>query len=230
MADSDNSMSLSFVIRRRLLAGTAIATLAGLFQNKARTTELLGGGGDRDPAVSLWEAWKAAARRTEALCRKQQRLETELIRDVGLPRVTIRLPGNCEKVTIVSPDEIEDIYGSDPKTAELRAQAEADLAAHLALWDAAAEKTGYAAAKQEEEEAGDREQDLVDALTATPATSLAGIAAKLDVVLHEGEAWEECTEFPWPHIRSALFDLVRVGQAMEPDVVMPGSDRRQAGR
>ena len=40
------------------------------------------------------------------------------------------------------------------------------------------------------------------------------------------ESWEGCTEFPWPHIRSALCDLVRIGQAMEPDVVMPGSDRQ----
>ncbi|MGY2987209.1 hypothetical protein [Bradyrhizobium sp. USDA 4508] len=232
MADSDNSMSLHFVTRRRLLAGTAVAApaLAGPFQCKARGAELRDHRCGPDPALSLWGEWKAAALRTEELCRRQQRLETELIQAVGFPKATIRLPGNGEKVTVFSPHAIEDIYGSDPKMADLLAEAETDLAAHQARWDAADEKIGYAAAKQEEEEAGDRKQDLVDALTATQATSLAGIAGKLDVVLHEGETWEECTEFPWPHIRSALCDLVRIGQAMEPDVVMPGSERRQAGR
>lgn len=136
------------------------------------------------------------------------------------------MPDNGEKVTVFSLDAIEDIYGSDPKMTNLRAEAEAGLAAHQPLWDAADEKIGYGAAKQEEEEAGDRERDLVDALADTQATSLAGIAGKLDVILHEGESWEGCTEFPWPHIRSALCDLVRIGQAMEPDVVMPGSDRQ----
>jgi len=226
MADSDNSMSLPVVTRRRLLAGTAVATLVRPFQSKAQTAELRDGRGGPDPALSLWEEWKAAALRTETLCRKQQRLETELVRDVGFPRATIHLSGNGEKVAIFSLDAIKDIYGSDPKMADLRAEAEAELAAHQALWDAADEKIGYAAAKQEEEEAGNSEQGLVDALISTRATSLAGIAGKLNVVLHEGEGWQECTEFPWPHIRSALCDLVRIGQAMEPDVVMPGSDRQ----
>jgi hypothetical protein len=188
------------------------------FQGRAQEGQLL--------AVSLWEEWKAAALRTETHCRKQQRFETELVRNVGFPKVTTRLPDNGEKVTVFSLDAIEDIYGSDPKSANLRAEAEAELAAHQVLWNAADEKLGYAAAKQEEEEAGNREQNLVDALTDTRATSLAGLAGKLDVILHEGESWEECTEFPWPHIRSALCDLVRIGQAVEPDVFLPGSDRQ----
>jgi hypothetical protein len=125
-------------------------------------------------------------------------------------------------VTIFSLDAIEDIYGSDPKMADLRAEAEAELAADQSLWNAADENIGYVAAKREEEEAGDSEQGLVDALISTRATSLAGIAGKLDVILHEGESWEECTQFPWPHIRSALCDLVRIGQTVELDVVMPG--------
>jgi hypothetical protein len=226
MADSDDSASLSFVTRRSLLAGTAMATLAWPFQSNARASEPRGGRGAPDPMLLLWDEWKAAALKTETLCRKQQRLETQLVQDIGFPQVTLRLSDNGEKVTVFSPDAIEDIYGSDPKMADLRAEAEAELAVHQALWDAADEKIGYAAAKREEEEAGDREQDLVDALTATPATSLAGIAGKLDVVLHEGQSCEECAEFPWPHIRSALCDLVRIGQVMEPGVFMPGSDRK----
>jgi len=62
-----------------------------------------------------------------------------------------------------------------------------------------------------EREAGDRASDLLDAMAATPATSLAGVAAKLDAVLREGKVLEDGSEFPWPQIRSALDDLARIG-------------------
>lgn len=51
-------------------------------------------------------------------------------------------------------------------------------------------------------------------------TTLAGVAGKLDAVLREGEAWEECSEFPWPQIRSALNDLVRIAQQMSAGTVL----------
>ncbi|MER8533344.1 hypothetical protein [Mesorhizobium sp. M0220] len=91
---------------------------------------------------------------------------------------------------------------------------EADFAAHQARWDAAAEEAGYTAALRAEREAGERAQDLLEAFSTTPATTLAGVAGKLDAVLREGEASEECSEFPWPQIRSALSDLVRIAQQM----------------
>lgn len=58
------------------------------------------------------------------------------------------------------------------------------------------EETGYTAALRAEREAGDRAQDLLEAFSTTPATTLAGVAGKLDAVLREGEAWEEGSEFP----------------------------------
>ena len=56
------------------------------------------------------------------------------------------------------------------------------------------------------------EQELVDALTATPATTLGGVAGKLDVVMREGEYFGDCTDFPWPLVRSALDDIVRIAR------------------
>jgi hypothetical protein len=50
---------------------------------------------------------------------------------------------------------------------------------------------------------------------------LVGIASK-------GERWEDCSDFPWPPIRSALVDLVRIGQAMQPGTFIAGSDRNGA--
>lgn len=225
MADSDHSMSLSFVTRRRLLMGTAVATLAWPFDGSAQPIETHADHKSPDPALLAWQKWKTAALRTEALCHKQQRLETQLVREIGFPQTTLRLPGSVETLEIFSEETIEEICGSAPDMANLRARAEAELAAHQARWDVVDEQIGYSATKQAEVEAGEREQELVEALTATPATSLAGIAGKLDMIFHEGAIWEDDTEFPQPQIRSALRDLIRIAQAIEPNVVMPGSDR-----
>lgn len=130
-------------------------------------------------------------------------------------------------MTVFSLDAIEEIFGSDPEMANARAEAEAEFAANEARWHAADQETGYSAAKRAAKEAGDRERDLVEALTATQAISLAGLGAKLDAILHEGESWEDSTDFPWPQIRSALADLVCIGRAMRPDAFMPGSDRKR---
>jgi hypothetical protein len=43
-------------------------------------------------------------------------------------------------------------------------------------------------------------------------TVLDARAAKLDAVLVEGEWCEDCPEFPWPQIRGALADLIRIGR------------------
>ncbi|MBG0810434.1 hypothetical protein IY145_13750 [Methylosinus sp. H3A] len=55
-------------------------------------------------------------------------------------------------------------------------------------------------------------KELADALAATPASSVEGVAAKLHAVLREGEWCENCPEFPWPQVRSALIDLIRIGR------------------
>lgn len=225
MADSDHSTTSSFVTRRRMLAGTALATLAWPFQAKAQPIETRTSQNNADPALLAWQEWKTAALRTEALCHKQQRLETQLAREIGFPRTTLRLPGGGETLEFFSPEDIDDICGSALDMADLSAKAKAELAAHQARWDVVDAQIGYSATKQAEVEAGEREQELVEALTATPATSLAGIAGKLDMIFHEGTIWEDDTEFPQPQVRSALRDLIRLAQALEPDVVMPGSDR-----
>ena len=225
MADSDHSTSLSFVTRRRLLMGTAVATLAWPIQGEAQAEEALAECNAPDPALLAWQQWKTVALRTEALCHKQQRLETKLVREIGFPRTTLRLPGSGETLEFFSPEDIEAICGSAPDTADLCAKAKGELAEHQARWDVIDEQIGYSATKQAEVEASEREQELVEALTTTPAISLAGIAGKLDMIFHEGTIWEDDTEFPQPQIRSALRDLIRLGQALEPDVVMPGSDR-----
>ncbi|MER8563049.1 hypothetical protein [Mesorhizobium sp. M0578] len=216
MADSDNTTTLPFVTRRQVLARTAVATTAwtlngNVFADDAGRTNVAS-----DPALALWKEWEAAHNLTERLCRKQQRLEKRLVESVGFPCVTVRL-AEGKQVTVHSIDMLNEVLGKAPDMAALRDKAEADFAAHQARWDAAAEEAGYTAAFRAEREAGEKMQDLLQAFSATPATTVAGIAGKLDAVLREGEAWEECSEFPWPQIRSALSDLVRIAEGFGAD-------------
>ncbi|MER8595296.1 hypothetical protein NKH33_27720 [Mesorhizobium sp. M1182] len=230
MADSDNTTTLPFVTRRQVLAGGMITSTAlmlekGTFTGNAAATKM----SLSDPALALWREWQAAHRLTERLCRTQQRLETRLVESVGFPRATVRLPEG-EDVTIHSIEALNELLGRRPDMAGLRQKAEAGLAAHQARWDEAAEETGYIAALRAECKAGDRAQDLLEAFSTIAATTLAGVAGKLDAVLREGEGWEECSEFPWPQIRSALNDLVRIAQPAMPEQFFADEPRPPASQ
>ncbi|MER8479309.1 hypothetical protein [Mesorhizobium sp. M1163] len=152
---------------------------------------------------------------TEKLCRMQQRLEMRLVESVGFPCAIVRLTEGDE-VTVHSVEALNEVLGKGPDTSALRQKVEADFALHQARWDAAAEQTGYNAALMAEREAGNRTKDLLAALSTTPATTLGGVAGKLDALLREGETWEECSEFPWPQIRSALGDLMHIARQTTP--------------
>lgn len=215
MADSDNTTTLPYVTRRRVLGGGMITSTALVFEKSALADDAAATSMPPDPALALWREWQTAYRLTERLCRGQQRLETRLVESVGFPCATVRLPEGGD-VTVHSIEALNEVLGKGSDIAALREKAEADLAAHQSRWDAAAEETGYTAALRGEREAGDRAQDLLEAFSTTSATTLAGVAGKLDAVLREGEAWEECSEFPWPQIRSALSDIMRIGEQTLP--------------
>ncbi|WP_309083308.1 hypothetical protein [Chelativorans sp.] len=227
MADSDNTTTLSFVTRRRVLAGSVIAAGAWASPGNAPAHFFTVEQGLLDPALALWREWDIAHRLTERLCRKQERLETRLARSIGFPRAVVCLPDG-EIVTIHSVGELDELFDENPGVDAIRAKAEAELAAHQAQWDAADAELGYSAALRAEREAGKQAAELLEALAAKPATSLAGIAGKLDAVLRSGEAWEDCSEFPWPQIRSALNDLVRVGEHWAPGQFFPSAQRRRS--
>ncbi|MER9238092.1 hypothetical protein [Mesorhizobium sp. M0633] len=216
MGDSENTTTLPFVTRRQVLAGTIAATTAWQLEGNASAGDAGRTNAPSDPALALWREWEKTHKLTERLCRKQQRLETRLVSNVGFPCATVCLPEG-EDVMVHSIEALNEVLGKRPDTADLREKAEADLAAHKARWDTAAEEGGYAAALRAEREAANRAQDLMQALSTTPATTVAGVAGKLDAVLREGEAWVECSVFPWPQIRSALSDLVRIAQQTTDD-------------
>ncbi|MER8523791.1 hypothetical protein NKI48_31455 [Mesorhizobium sp. M0644] len=218
MADSDNTTTLPSVTRRRVLAGTVVATTAWTLEGNASADGAGSMNLRSDPALALWREWQKADKLAGQLCRMQQHLETRLAESIGFPCVTVRLPEG-EDVTVHSIGAVNDVLGKGPDMAALREKAAADFAAHQARWDAAAEEIGYNAALTAEREAADQTKDLLGAFSTTHATTLAGVAGKLDAVLREGEAWEECSEFPWPQLRSALRDLVRISEEFDADRV-----------
>lgn len=208
MVDSDNSMTLPFVTRRKMLAGTAIAM--GARGTNACAGDQIAGKASGDPVVALWHQWRDAHRLTQHLCRQQQGLERQLLETVGFPCAIIHLSGG-ETVAAYSPEAIHDMLRLAPDEAAACTKAEAEFVAHKLLWDRADRDIGYSATVQAEREAGLRAADLLDAMATTSATSLAGIAAKLEAILYEGNVREDGSEFPWPQIRSALDDLARMG-------------------
>ncbi|WP_309085776.1 hypothetical protein [Chelativorans sp.] len=223
MADSDNTTTLPFVTRRRVLAGTAIVPIVLAPSHGANANAVAE---SADPAVALWRRWDAAQKRTERLCRKQQRLETRLARTIGFPCAVVRIPGE-DDVTVHSLEALNWVLGDRLEAEDIRNKAEAEFAAHQARWDAADHEIGYSAALQAELRAGKRAQHLLEELAATEARSLMGVAGKLDAVLRTGEAWEECDEFPWPLIRSALDDLLQIGEKTASANSFPSSRRRR---
>lgn len=224
MGDSDNTRVRPSVTRRMLLTGAGAVAATLQFQQSASADGALADDTGSDPALALWQKWQSAYTRTVALCRKQQHLESRLVDAIGFPKAEVELPDENVSVTVSWQGDLEDLFGDNPDFADLRARAEADLAAHQGRWDAEDRRIGYSAAKREELAAADREQELVETLMAAPATTLAGVAAKLDAILREGESAEDCIEFPWPQLRAVLGDLARMGQAQQPGAFMLGSD------
>ncbi len=184
MAESEITMIAPSFTRRTLLVASVSAAAPASFRGVAPldTSHIE----VADGAMSLWTHWRAAQDAADVLCQKQQSLETQLMQ-------LIRGSHSIDSI--------------DCAKADRAAQEEDDCA-----WAAADLAIGYSEAKKEEERAADIAKGLADALAATPASSVAGVAAKLHAVLREGEWCENCPEFPWPQVRSALIDLIRIGR------------------
>lgn len=207
MADSDNSRSLPVVTRRRLLSTSATWLVAQVGNADAALdlADYQPEGGD--PALMSWQKWRAAHEQVEKFCRKQQRLETALIAAAGFPHVDTAVPDQDCVVAAFTMEEIDRRFGDAPESAEAKMQAKAVLAERQAVWDALDERMGYSRAKRVEEEAFAKREKRLNDLFSQPAHSVAGVAAKLHVVLAMGEDSPD-DEFPWQQIRAAMTDLL----------------------
>ncbi|WP_284315897.1 hypothetical protein [Labrys miyagiensis] len=163
-----------------------------------------------DPAIVAWRSWRSASRRAHALCRKQQRLETQLACRIGFPSVTLDDPALDEPVRIRSLRAFEALASSVPSVRHMRAFVEAELSAHHALWEDADGMLGYSAALQEEKVAMADEQRLADELFDADAMSIPGVLAKLEALIALDAPSEHSDERPWPQLRRIRAELTRL--------------------
>ncbi len=68
----------------------------------------------------------------------------------------------------------------------------------------------YSEAKAAEEHFARETARLLEELAQTPAHSMDGVVAKLEVLLLESEVGDGASDFPWPHLRSVLGDIRRL--------------------
>ncbi|KAA1183583.1 hypothetical protein FP026_05910 [Rhizobium tropici] len=226
MADSDDTTTLSSVTRRMLLTGTIAATAMWPFDYGADAAEALTCNAASDPALDLWQQWLTAHNETQRLWKIQLDLESRMVAAVGFPQVEITLPGEKEPVRAFSLEDIDRICGDASVHQAVRTQAIIAFRERQEAWDCLDHALGYSRAEKAEILSDRMEMKLADALMATPAATLAGVAGKLDAILRAGEYFDKCPEFPWLQVRAAMADLVRIGQVLQPGLVMPGSDRK----
>ncbi len=221
MADTDKRTTLLTVTRRQLMAGVAAASSAGPFGVSARddTTRKLQ---LEDPTLRLCERWLEVHGRTQALCRKQQSLETMLVRTIGSQNTQEHLTSGGE-ANVRSVDGLSIILL--PEDEAFQDKAVAELAAHQARWDAMDDQIGYSRMDEMIRQSEAIEQALLGDLLLSPATTIHGVLAKLSVMLCEAENREDPDDFPWLHIRALWNDLIRL-HGLDA-VTNPGSEKQQ---
>lgn len=194
MADSDNTTTLPFVTRRR--KRRIVVFNRSVPAEKALASEA-SDAAELDHAVAVARSWRNAQARALSLCRRQQRLETERMRAVH---------------SFPSSEPIA------PATTLGQAKAQA------ARWQQVDSDQAYSQAKHAEEQAALVAEQLLEKLARTPAQSLDGVIAKLDVVLREGRTHDASSDFPWMQLRSVLADLKRM--SAEPERGSPSRTNR----
>ncbi|MDF2811652.1 MAG: hypothetical protein K0S56_2683 [Microvirga sp.] len=217
MADSEISTSLSRPSRRDVLYAVLLTIGGTSFNSSSAATPQ--DDSATDAAVLAWKGWRAAHRRTLALCRKQQRLESELARTIGFPQAVLAAAELPSPLRIASLRQFDALAADLPSLWTRRAEVGEALRAHQQRWDDADYAIGYTVARQQEEAASDEEERLMKGVLAAEASSLAGLSAKLDVLIAVGADGAEGRQFPWPELRRIRRDVARLMQPQRHNAV-----------
>ena len=217
MADSEISTSLSRPSRRDVLSAIVLTVSETSFNGS--TAAAPQDGGTTDAAIGAWKAWRAAHRRTLALCRKQQRLESELARTIGFPQMLLAAAELPSPVRINSLRQFDELAADLPSLCLRRDEVATVLRSHQQRWNDADRAVGYSITRQQEAAAAADEERLIAILFAADATSLRGLSAKLDVLIAVGADGAEGRHFPWPELRRIRRDVARLMQLRRHDAV-----------
>ena len=199
-------MSLSVVTRRQLLSGATSLALPAAMRPAGVTGEGNDHAGQGDVA-EVWRAWRRAHARTLRLCRRQQHLEARLLATIGYPKAALPERGGQGPHAAFSIADIERFFDDDSLACR---QARAEFASHQARWDSSVAESGYLNVLQQEAASEQLEKEVAERLFATPASTLSGLLAKLDVMLREAPQGREDEEFPWPQLRAVAKDVMRL--------------------
>ncbi|WP_395450030.1 hypothetical protein ACHMW7_09590 [Aminobacter sp. UC22_36] len=225
MADSDHSMSFGCVTRRLALGGLFVAGVGRAFgASRATAASDVMPDPAPDPAVVLWRDWNAAYEQAMWRCDRLQELEAALAERVDGLWTVVSVPGG-EETIVCSKAALDRIIGERTDMAEIRDRAEAELDARQAHFEVVATEIGYFEGLRAEQAGFAECAALLEALSGTPAVSLSGVVGKLDAVLRNGADWEDRSAFPWPQIRSAREDLMRIGRQLTPHAFFPDGKR-----
>ncbi|MBT1156703.1 hypothetical protein J1C56_13975 [Aminobacter anthyllidis] len=202
MADSDNTTALPFVTQggRRKSCVVDDDGAVGDIVKAVRLRAPL------DPCVVLLQEWEQAHHMAVVLCRLQQRLE-----------IRIR-----NALATSEPD-------AGPEDARQGTPQAAVLSDRQTRWNELDQKVGYSRARAAEAQAVEAEEEILDALAATPAQSLAGVIAKLTIIVGGAENLGDTSAFPWPQIQSVLADLQALSDRSAELPPRPADDRLHAG-
>lgn len=183
MADSDNTTALPFVTQGGRRMSCALDDV-GAVGDIVHAALLLT---PIDPCVVLLQEWEQAHHMAVVLCRLQQRLEIRI-------RNALRTASAHNEADATSAAE-----AAPPVDLQTR-------------WDELDVEVGYSRARAAEAQAVEAEEEILDAVTATPAQSFAGVIAKLKIIGGGGENMGDTSAFPWPQIQSVLADLKALGE------------------
>lgn len=202
MADSDNSTTLPFVTRRKIIS-------QGAFSSEASAKRVIGNEIFPDPVLALWHQWQEAHLSMKSHADLAHALEQQLAETVDYPCVVITL-ADGDSVTAYSIATIRYLLKDSPDESTACCKAEADLVAHQLRWEEAEREIGYSTTVRAEHDAAERATRILDIMAKTSSTTLAGVEAKLDAIVREGSLWHNSSEFPWPQIRAVLSDIVQM--------------------
>lgn len=216
MADSDDSITLSGITRRKLLSNTA-ALLAAIPIAKTQAQNVSGSSQEEDdcgdPTISIWQEWNAVQMRRQELCCQQQELETKLLHTLGyFPLVQIQSPGSDGSFSAHTMQEIDLSLPGDDR-AGIRTRKKIELAARQKAWDEFGEQLGYKRAFEADIEMQEAECTLAAKLLTTSARSIAGVAAKIHCILLMDDAVLDIDDASYSPLQTVLSDLIRINNA-----------------
>ncbi|UCI19297.1 hypothetical protein FJ970_30570 [Mesorhizobium sp. B2-1-8] len=210
MADSDNTTTLPYVTHQRDGGRIATDPVATPVLKTDRTVSV-----GEDPAIALLREWRRTQHVSSLLCRLQQHLERRVINEAECPRPVLVGARGANGVKL----ELR----HQPQSSRL-SRGKGASNANAQLWRACREvadhKFAYAIACEAEVLAMTAALKLQDELSNTPARTLAGIVAKLEIIAKADHEIDDPTDFPWPQIVSILQDLKAIAGSVH--VERPG--------